>query len=32
MIGGWMSGTSDMYEYAATETAPSICGANLELT
>src|SRR6478672_12636328 len=21
MIGGWMSGTSDMYEYAATDTA-----------
>ena len=32
MIGGWIKGTKDMYEYAATDTAPSMCGANFELT
>jgi hypothetical protein len=28
MIGGWMIGTSAMYEYAATAIAPSSCGAS----
>src|SRR5205809_373332 len=32
MIGGCINGTKDIYEYAATETAPSKCGANFELT
>ena len=32
MIGGCINGTKDICEYAATETAPSKCGANFELT
>ena len=32
MIGGWMSGTSAMYEYAATAIEPIRCGANFEET
>ena len=28
MIGGWISGTSAMYEYAETAIGPSRCGAS----
>ena len=28
IIGGWMTGTSAIYEYAATAIVPSICGAS----
>ena len=31
MMGGWMMGTSAMYEYAATATGPRRCGASFEV-
>ena len=31
MIGGWMIGTSAIYEYAAMAIAPSRCGASFEV-
>src|SRR5512136_624282 len=32
MIGGWITGTKDMYEYAATDTAPKRWGAYFDVT
>ena len=32
MIGGWMTGTSAMYEYAATAIGPNSSGASFEVT